>query len=273
MNLKPYLAAILWLVLGAALPGFAQAPQLVFSHSLPCSSATAISQDRSGNVYLLDARQNLLRLDSLGRPLDTFSPPTRGRIHSIEAWNPMKLLLFYQDRQQLLLLDRFMRPISSINLSELNYQGTARAATLAAGDGFWLFDETNFALRKLDLRQPGSVIETPLNLILNRNQFDVRQLREYQNMVYLLDFNGGVYVFDNLGNYKTKLPFTGVRYMGFRKNELYFVQDAMLHFFDLYTLQERTIPLPTQKPYISAIVNGSSLFLFTSAAVEVYTLS
>ena len=262
---------ILWLL---ALPESAQsqAGELIFSHSIPASSPTAISQDRSSHVYLLDGKYNLLRLDPLGRPLDTFSPPMRGRISTIEAWNPMKMLLFYQDRQELVLLDRFMRPISSISLSDINYQGIAKAASLAADDGFWLFDETNVTLSKLDVRLRKPTVETTLNLILDKEHFDVRMLREYQNMVYLLDYNSGIFVFDNLGNYLKKIPYKGVSYIGFRNNELYFVQEDNLHFLDLYTLEEHTQSLPPHKPYLSAIVNDSRAFLFGTDAADVYVL-
>ncbi|WP_242923281.1 hypothetical protein [Pontibacter liquoris] len=269
MKVSFYLLILWGLLLPAA---HSQGLSFSFSHSLPSSSPTAISQDRNGHVYLLDARNNLLRLDSLGRPLDTFSPPTRGRISSIDAWNPLKLLLFYQDRQQLLLLDRFLRPISSITLADLNYPGTAKAAALAADDAFWLFDETTLTLSKLDMRLGKTTIETPLNLILDKERFDVRQLREYQNMVYLLDYNGGIFVFDNLGNYKKKLPYKGVSYIGFRNNELYFVQNGALHFLDLYTSEERTLALPAQKPYLAALLSGKQVFLFTSKAADIYTV-
>ncbi len=245
--------------------------QLRYSHSFPLSSPTTISQDRNGHTYFLDPLRNLLRLDSLGRPLDTFSPPTRGRISSIEAWNPMKMLLFYEDRQAILLLDRFLRPISSTDLRDINYEGIAKAATLSADDGLWLFDETNLTLSKLDLRLRKVSAETPLSLILDRERFDVRQLREYQNMLYMLDYNGGIYVFDNMGNYKKTLSFKKVSYIGFRGNELYFVQDGQLWFFDLYTSETKVVALPQSKtPYVAALVGDSQLYLFSKNKVAVY---
>ena len=244
--------------------------QLVYSHSIPLRSPTTISQDRNGYLYLLDPLRNLLRLDSLGRPLDTFSPPSRGRISSIDAWNPMKILLFYEDRQALLLLDRFLRPISSTDLRDINYEGIAKVATLSADDGFWLFDETNLTLSKLDLRLRKATVETPLNLILDRERFDVRQLREYQNMVYLLDYNNGIYVFDNLGNYKKTIPFKGVASIGFRGNEFYFVQDGQLHFYELYTSERRTVVLPENKQYLTALVSDKQLYLFTKDKADIY---
>ncbi|WP_237587058.1 hypothetical protein [Pontibacter russatus] len=269
MKTKAYKYLLLLVLLLA--PGYASfSQQLRYSHSFPISSPTTISQDRNGYIYLLDPLHNLARLDSVGRPVDTFSPPTRGRISNIEAWNPMKILLFYEDRQSLLLLDRFLRPISSTELRDLNYQGIAKVATLAADDGFWLFDETNLTLSKLDLRLRSVSAETPLNLILDKARFDVRQLREYQNMLYLLDYNNGIYVFDNLGNYKKSMPLKGISHIGFRGNKLFFVQEGQLHFYDLYTSEKRSIDLPEQKLYITALAGDNHLYLFTDDAVDIY---
>lgn len=271
-----YLSCLYLLLAMLAIPARAQqdtTTQLTFSHSLPIASPTAISADKSGRAYLLDPKRNLFMLDSLGRPVNTFSPPSRGRITSVEAWNPMKLLLFYEDRQELVLLDRFMRPIAATRLTDLGYMGNVRAATLASDDSFWLFNESDFTLSKLDMRYQQPIVETPLALILDKDRFDVRFIREYQNTVYLLDYNGGIYVFDNLGNYKKKLPFTGVSYIGFKGNELYFVKDKQLHFFDLYLLQKRTIPLPTDKDYLTALVSGTTVYLFTRDQADVYRLS
>ncbi|ARS37971.1 hypothetical protein CA264_20040 [Pontibacter actiniarum] len=262
---------VLWLTL---LPLLTQAQDTLvvaaYSHSIALSSATTISQDRNGNVYLLDERLNLLRLDPLGQPLDTYSPPARGRVSSIHAWNPMKILLFYEGSQQLVLLDRFLRPISTTDLLSINYNGTAKVAAPAADEGFWLFDETSQTLSKLNPNLRQVTVETPLNLLLDREQFDARQLREYQNLVYLLDYNSGIFVFDNLGNYKKRLPYTGLRHIGFRNNELYFVKEGRLHFLNLYTQQERVLELPSQKNYLTALVSADRLYLFTPTAVDVY---
>ncbi|SIT91510.1 hypothetical protein [Pontibacter indicus] len=273
-----YLRAVLYLLLGVlAIPAFAQQPDssvtLTFSHSFAISSPTTVSAARNGNIFLMDPAQNLFVLDTTGKAVNTFSPPSRGRISAVEAWNPMKVFLFYEDRQELTLLDRFMRPIANTRLTDLGYMGSVQAATFTSDDSFWLFNESDFTLSKLDLRYQKPIIETPLDLILDKARFDVRFIREYQNMVYLLDYNGGIYVFDNLGNYKKKLPFTGVSYISFKGNELYFVKDNALHFFDLYKLRERTLPLPSDKNYLSALISHNMLYLFSKEQADVYRLS
>jgi hypothetical protein len=242
---------------------------LKYSNSLLVNAPSPISKDRTGNIYFLSRNHSLVRIDSLGRPLGTFSPQTRGRIASIDAWNPMKILLFYQDRQELLLLDRFLRPISNTTLTDINYTGTAKVAALANDDNFWLFDETNLTLSKLALNLRKVVIETPLNLILDKERFDVKQLQEYQNMVYLLDANG-IFVFDNLGNYKKKLPISGISSIGFLNNELYFVQNNTLHFIDLYTSKKRTIQL--SKPFLTALASQGHLYMFSPKQLDIYSI-
>lgn len=247
----------------------AEPTNLIFKHSFPVGSAVALDTDYKGNIFFLDQKRNIVQLDTLGRLITIFSPPVRGRVATIDAGNPMKILAFYFDRQQLLLLDRFLRPISSTSLLDFDFDGTIRAAGLASGDGFWLFNETTFSLGKLDTRLRKIISDTPLNLILDRERFDIRMVREYQNMVYLLDYSGGIYIFDNLGNYKNKLPITGVSYIDFRDDELYYVKDNKLHFLDLYTSQVKVMDLP-DGDFTSALISGNQLFLFNEKAGFVY---
>lgn len=219
---------------------------------------------------MLDAKRTLYKFDATGKPLLNFSPPTRGRITSVDAWNPMKVLLFYEGSQEMLLLDRFLRPITTTQLADYSLSGIVRAASLSSDDGFWFFNETELKLQKLDIRSRASFVETPLNLILDKEHFDVRMLREYQNTVYMLDYNGGIFVFDNLGNYKKKLPFTGLSHISFAGDEVYFLKEGKLHFFDLYQLKSRTIDLPSAKAYQAALVQENHIYLFTKNEMEVY---
>lgn len=277
--MKRNLYFILVLLQALILPGRVSAQEaaaiqdsLKYSHSISISSPSTVSTDRNGHVYFLDAKRNLVKVDSSGRAALTYSPAKGGRITSIDAWNPMKVLLFYEDRQEIVLLDRFLRPITSTAFSDYDaLTGSIKAAALASDDGFWLFNESNYTLSKLDTRLRRTVAETSLNLILDKARFDVRMLREYQNTVYLLDYNTGILVFDNLGNYKKTIPITGISQMGFRGNELYFVKDGKLNFLDIYTQKQHSIALPSTAKYTSAIVSSNRVYLFTMQQMQVYT--
>jgi hypothetical protein len=238
---------------------------------LDLSQPAALSIDRLDNIYLTDRKNNVFKFDGGGQLLNTFSPPRTGNVANIEAWNGMKTLLFYDDRQQVTLLDRFLNNIATINLRDISKEGLIKTATTAADDRLWLFNETEFSLLKYDPRTAEVVSTTPLNLTINRNKSDIRYLREYQNMVYLVDKTTGIYVFDNLGNYKKTLPFPDLQYVGFRGDELFFLAGSQLRFFNLYSFKERSFDLPAGPVYRQALVGEQLIYLLSDNGLDLFT--
>ncbi len=250
----------------------AQAPAntWVLAYQLPAKGNALLSIDRFDRVYLSDARQNIIQLDTVGKVVNTFSPPIQGHIAMAEAWNSAKITVFYDDRQRVQLLDRFLTPLGLADLRDYT-DGTIRAATLAADDRLWLFDETTFKLLKVDTRVNRSVYENPLELVLDRRQHDITFLREYQSKLYMVDRLAGIYVFDNMGNYQKKLPLPNLTYVGFAGDELYYLSGNQLHFQHLYSFQTRTVPLPEQAlPYRQVLVGDKFLYLLTADSLLAY---
>nr|GFD01289.1 hypothetical protein [Tanacetum cinerariifolium] len=121
----------------------------VLVKSLTLPNASAASVDRRGTLYLADKDNNLRQLTTAGQPLNTYSPAQPGHVSVLEAWNQNSVLVFYDDRQQVLLLDRFLAPLSEIRLADY-VDGTVRTATLAPDGLLWLLDESNLVLREFD---------------------------------------------------------------------------------------------------------------------------
>jgi hypothetical protein len=243
---------------------------LVKTLALP--GAGAASLDRRGTLYLADRDNNLRQLTRDGQPLNTYSPAQPGHVAVVEAWNQNSLLVFYDDRQQVLLLDRFLAPLSEIRLADY-LDGTVRTTTLAPDGLLWLLDESALALREFDPQALRVVQSTPLDLIIGRSRPDFRFLRQYQNNVYLVDHTSGIFVFDNLGNYRKKLPFAGLDFITFRGDELVYLGGGQLHFFHLYNLTERTQPLPAglDGRTVRQVLLGDQLAYFiTPAGISIY---
>jgi hypothetical protein len=256
-----------WLPLSQAV---AQAPSWSLAYTLPAKGNTLLSIDRFDRLYLSDARQNIIQVDTLGKIVNTFSPPVQGRVAMVEAWSPAKITVFYEDRQRVQLLDRFLTPLGLADLRDYT-QGTIRAATLAADDRLWLFDETTFRLLKIDTRVNQVVYENPLELLLDRQQQDVTFMREYQNKLYMADRLSGIFVFDNMGNYQKKIALPNLTYVGFLGDELYYLSGNQLYFQHLYTFKTRTVVLPEQAlPYQQVLAGDKYLYLATSDALFAY---
>lgn len=261
---------LLLLALSFNLPlTFAQS--LILKKSVPVNKPSAVSIDRLDNIYVTDRQNNLHKLDAAGQLLQTYSPSTLGHLALVEAFNPVKILLFSDDRQTITLLDRFLAPITTSKLTDLT-NGIIRTATLAPDNQIWLVNESNMSLIKSDLRYPESASNTRLNTILNKSQSDIRYIREYQNNLYLIDKLSGIYVFDNMGNYKKKLPVTGISYLGFKGNKTYYLKENKITFLDLYTLKEQILNLPSEKNYTQALVGNAALYLFSDNTLDIYEL-
>ena len=232
----------------------------------------AASLDRRGVLYVADADNNIRQYGPEGLLLNTYAPTQPGHVAQIEAWNVTTALVFNDDRQQLILLDRFLVPITEVRLAD-HLDGTVRTATLAPDNFIWLLDESNLVLREFDPTTLRLVQNTPLDLIIGRSRPDFRFLRQYQNNIYLLDRTTGIFVFDNLGNYKKKLPFAGLSTLGFRGDELYYLEGGAVHFFHLYNLTERRVVLPPGADpgaVRQVLVGEGYAYIFTAAGIAVY---
>jgi len=257
----------------AAAPANAAVPDAngwMLVRTIKLNQPGAASLDRRGNLYVADGQDNIHQYGADGQALNVYSPPQPGHTAQIEAWNTSKILVFYDDRQQVLLLDRFLAPITQLRLTDF-LDGQIRAATLAPDDRLWLFNESDLTLRQFDPTPQRLTLSTPLDLIIGRSRPDFRFLRQYQNNLYLLDRTSGVFVFDNLGNYRKKLPFTGLSTIGFREDELYYLTENTVHFFHLYTFTERTLPIFAAEAR-QVLFGEQYAYVLTLASILVYKM-
>ena len=272
LNLKPsilYAFGLLGLLL---FPFFLPAQTLKLKQSIPVNKPGAVSQDRLFNIYFSDQKNNIHQVSPDGKLVRTYSPPTQAHVALLEAWNLVRILAFYDDRQHITLLDRFLTPLASTRLSEIA-DGNVRLATLASNDQIWLLNESDFSLAKVDLQRPEATSRTQLNQILPDARTDFRFMREYQNNLYLVDRIAGIYIFDNLGTYKKKIPVTGLSFLGFKGDEAFYLKDDKLTFFNLYTLKERQIALPLAPHYSQALVGNNTIYLFSDTTLDIYSFT
>ena len=233
------------------------------------SRVTAVSIDRYGMFYFADEDGSIYKYDTLGIMQITYSPSRKADVTLLEAWRNVNIFVFYRNLQEFVLLDRFLSPTPNTRIESLEV-GFARLATFSYDNNIWLIDETDFSLKKYSISRNKTELVTNLDLLLDAALYDMNFMREYQNLVFVNDKNSGVLIFDNMGNYKTKIPAKGLSYVGFYNDEIYFQEADSIKFINIYNYSERKESLPESNNLQYLLYSKSYLYLFKESSIEIY---
>ena len=111
----------------------------------PISSFTV---DNLGELYVINTDNQLKKYDEQGDSIGVFNQVTKyGKLSYVEAQNPWKAILFYKSFSTIVLLDKYLNVISSINLRQQDiFQ--VNALTTSYDNNIWLYDEQDNKLKK-----------------------------------------------------------------------------------------------------------------------------
>ena len=164
--------------------------------------------DNLGNIYTLNKDNQLKKLNAAGDSLAVFNDVRRyGKISSIDATNPLKVLVYYPEFTTIIELDRYLNIINTVDLRKLNIL-QAKAIGLAYDNNIWVYDELDAKLKRVG--DDASLVDQTTDF---RQLFDTVPdpvvIRDQGGLVYLYDPAKGVYVFDHYGTLKTHLILPG----------------------------------------------------------------
>ncbi|HSU51621.1 MAG TPA: hypothetical protein VLJ41_13545 [Segetibacter sp.] len=182
--------------------------------------AKDFTTDNLGNIYLLTSTNQVKKLDARGDSVAVYNDVKRyGSIYSIDATNPLKILVYYKDFSTIIILDRLLNVRNSIDLRKQDIL-QVRAITTSYDNNIWMFDEMDSKLKKID--DSGKVLFSSTDF---RQIFASApapgSLYDRDGQLYLYDPAKGLFVFD---------------YYGAKKNNL-----QLLHLSDLQVLDKNTI--------------------------------
>src|SRR4051812_22073554 len=97
---------------------YAQADSVLFKfqNSIPYP-ITSFTVNNLGEIYIINTSNQLKKLDDKGDSVGVFNQVTKyGKLTYVEAQNPFKTILFYQNFATIVLLDKYLNVLTSINL-------------------------------------------------------------------------------------------------------------------------------------------------------------
>ena len=191
------------------------------------------TSDFSGNLYLSNDQGVISKYDMNGVLQISYSGSLNSPLHSIDVSHTSKIFGFFKDQQSYFILDRFLNPLNEAILDP-SFVGYATETAYSADNNLWIFDQSDQSIKKISLLNNLVITSTALPLIIAEEEWDLIQIEEHQNRLYLYNSSEDIYVFDNLGNYIRKLGVSSDCKVCFIGNNMAYIQGTQLLLYEVY---------------------------------------
>ena len=283
MQLKTYIAIFLltWAGAGPALAQQASVPAQDTALQKPVfallrtirGDMADFTVDNLGNIYVLSQDNQLKKMGANGDSLAVFNDVRRyGKIATIDATNPLKILVYYREFTMIIELDRFLNIINRIDLRNPNLNILqAKAVGLAYDNNVWVFDEQDAKLKRIG--DDGSLVDQTTDF---RQLFDSTpdptMIRDQGGLVYLYDPAKGVYAFDHYGALKTHLILPGWQDFDVIDKSLLGRDGGKFYKYQLGTLDMQEEPIPAAYKGASRIrITPTIIYVLKKTGLEIYS--
>lgn len=164
--------------------------------------------DNLDNIYVLNSRNQVKKLNANGDSVAVFNDIKRfGKATLIDVSNPLKILLYYKDFASIVVLDRFLNAVNTIDLRKQDIL-QAKAIGQSYDNKIWVYDELENKLKKID--EDGKLLQetTDFRQLFDRTPVP-QELFDQDKYVYLYDSTQAIFVFDYYGAFKNKIQISG----------------------------------------------------------------
>lgn len=160
--------------------------------------------DNFGNLFLINANNQIKKLNENFDSAAVFNDVRRyGDIDALDVNNPLKILVYYKDFATLVILDRFLNIRNTIDLRQNNIL-QASAAAQSYDNNYWIFDEVENRLKKID--ENGKLLQqSPDFRLLFDETFIPAVIIDRDGQLFLYNEIKGWMIFDYYGAYKQRV--------------------------------------------------------------------
>lgn len=228
---------------------FAQTDSVALSlhHSFNIPESVDFSLDATGNAYLITGANVLEKYDATGKKRAHFSQNQLGNIQEVNTTNPLKIMVWYADFRNVVLLDRSLTQLGGVlNLVEKDFPEVRTIAPAADGN-LWIMDEVAFKLRKISPEGTPVAESQSLNILLNQ-RLSIRQIVDNGNQVIAADTTHGLFIFDVFGQFHQQISAQNLQLpIAVEGNNVRWIdRTGILHQINLdFPAAEQTWRLPT----------------------------
>ncbi len=226
--------------------------------------------DPMGNVYIIK-NNHLVKFVQDYTQAAEYTNLFLGNIHSIDVSDPLRILIYYKDHNQVVWVDNYLSEIRSpIWLDNLGVDQAQLVCSSNQG-GFWIFNGLNNQLQYFDVNLEFVLESFTLNSLTGPDIQPTYMLEKSRN-VYLNVPGFGILVFDRFGNYSKTIPLEIPDEFQVTDQNLYYFKAGELYSFDLQTNSPGKLQLPEKDGFIKVEMQPDFLYLFRHQGYSVYKI-
>lgn len=226
--------------------------------------------DNLDNLYIISTTGQIKKFGPRGDSIGVFNGVRAyGKLTAVDVSNPLKPLLFYKDFSNVVVLDRLLAARVSLNLRQFNILQPS-AIGLSYDNNVWVYDAFDNKLKKID--EGGNLLlQTDDFRQLFGQSFAPQKIINDGGFVYLADSASGIFVFDNYGTYKRKIPLKGWQNIDVTNGRIVRLSHDAVVVYNPVNFSEKRSPFPSRfKPYLHSFTAGNKLVTFAADSLRIY---
>lgn len=224
--------------------------------------------DPLGNIYIYN-KGDITKFNSDGIEISRFSTREFGDISSVDASNPMKVMVVFSDFSKVMILDASLGKNSSLDLSYPGFQ-LVKIICSSRESGYWIFDPIDKRLKKItdqleisgegtQLRQITEEPLTPLYLF-DSGKWLIMSVPEY-----------GFLVFDRFGTYYKTFKSPNKSVFQANGDEILFKENNKMCLINIKSGITQYFILPENDPEDQCRVEGKQIFLMRKNSLKIFS--
>ena len=232
-------------------------------------TGSAVVTDVLGNIYIMGS-EGIQKYSSNGQLLQDAGTISYGEQNFIDATDPLKIMVFYSDYNQVSILDNQLgKRGDDINLDNIGVF-SRKAICRSYNNSIWLFDQLSFELKRLNDRLEETNSSGNLQQLLGFLP-DPVYLKETADNVYMCDPEKGILVFDLFGAYYKTIPIKGVEKVEFRNDLMFYQVEKKLYAFDLMLLKQSEILMNLENA-LDFSISEENVIVLRADGVYIYSV-
>lgn len=240
------------------------------------NSVRYFTTDFLKSAYLINNRNQLVKIDSSGAQTAVFNENGHGELSFVDATSPFNILLLYRDFGHVILTDIKLGKRQYFNLPNIGIQQISTAC-LAHDNYIWVYDMGDARLKKINGQH--EVIYKSFNLknLLGDDTIEPNFVIERDGFLYLNIPSMGIVIFDVYGTFVSAVSNSdmgvvgGLDHFQILNGRVIFYYDGFLNIFNPFTGEMQLSRIPSDNNTLDIAVQKNRLYVLNKKALNFYT--